>query len=452
MKEILLTSSILILVLGVLRYLLRGRINLHLQYALWLLVALRLLVPISLPATPWSVLNAVPQGTDTSATLYVSSQGISTSPPAPATGWTADDEAVSIYYDGAGVRHFYPVGEAPPAQAHYTTVPEEQIYDLHAVLWTLWLSGAVVMTIWFLSVNLTFRRRAARSAQAVACDTCPVPVYVTDAVPSPCLVGLFHQKIYVTPACLEDPVRLRHVLAHELTHRRHGDPWWSLVRGICLCLYWFDPLVWWAAALSRRDCELSCDEGAIRRLGQPERLAYGRTLVDLVAAGGSPAGLLQTATTMRSGPSGLRERIGLIARQPRMLAVTAVALLTAVAIVAACTFTGAQPNRTGTVELPELGISLTVPEGLTLEDYRETLGYGGGYLLSPEAYTLTAENDSTPPEWTASGMIGSFPHGLAYLERQHHCRSLPWMEPHSLRGSKTSDGSCRSGSTAVCRA
>lgn len=60
---------------------------------------------------------------------------------------------------------------------------------------------------------------------------------------------------------------------------------------------------------------------------------------------------------MRSGPSGLRERIGLIARQPRMLAVTAVGLLTVVAIVAACTFTDAQPDRTGTVELPELGIS-----------------------------------------------------------------------------------------------
>ena len=407
MKEILLTSSILILVLGLLRYLLRGRINLHLQYALWLLVAVRLLVPLSLPAAPWSVLNAVPQGTDTATTLYVSSQGISTSPPAPATGWTADDEAVSIYYDDAGARHFYPVGEAPPAQAHYTTVPSEQIYDLHTVLWTLWLGGAAVMTVWFLSVNLIFRRRAARSAQPVACAACPVPVYVTDTVPSPCLVGLFRQRIYVTPACLEDPARLRHVLAHELTHRRHGDPWWSLVRGICLCLYWFDPLVWWAAALSRRDCELSCDEGAIHRLGQPERLAYGRTLVDLVAAGGSPAGLLQTATTMRSGSGGLRERIGLIARQPRMLAITAVGLLTAVAIVAACTFTGAQPDRTGAVELPELGISLSIPEGLTLEDYNATLGYGGGYLLSPDAYS--DHGDGTPPQWAAGGMAGSFP-------------------------------------------
>ena len=41
MKEILLTSSFLILALSLLRRLLRGRISPTLQYALWLLVAAR---------------------------------------------------------------------------------------------------------------------------------------------------------------------------------------------------------------------------------------------------------------------------------------------------------------------------------------------------------------------------------------------------------------------------
>ena len=65
MRAILITSSILILVLIVLRYLLRGRISPQLQYALWLLVALRLLTPISLPGTALSVLNFLPpEGTE----------------------------------------------------------------------------------------------------------------------------------------------------------------------------------------------------------------------------------------------------------------------------------------------------------------------------------------------------------------------------------------------------
>lgn len=406
MKAVLITSSVLILVLIALRYLLRGRISLRLQYALWLLAAVRLLVPLSLPGTGFSVLNALsPETEDT--TVYVSSHGLSTSSPAPETGTLSDGQEVSIYYDDFGVRHFYPVGETPPADTDYTTVPSEQIFDLNTVLRDLWLCGAAVMAAWFLTVNLSFSARARKGARRLETAESPVPVYVSASVPSPCLLGLVRQRIYVTPACTEDPIRLRHVLSHELTHRRQGDPWWSLVRAVCLCLYWFDPLVWWAAALSRRDCELACDEGAIRRLGEAERIAYGRTLVGLVAAGASPGSLLQTATTMRSGKSGLKERIALIARKPRMLAVTAVCLVTVVAIAAAVTFTGAKADRAGTVELPELGISLTVPEGLTLADYSETLGYGGGYLLSPDAYP--DHGDGTPPEWAAGGMAGSFP-------------------------------------------
>ena len=50
MKPVLITSSILILLLAALRPLLRGRIDPRLQYALWLIIALRLLVPVE-PAT-----------------------------------------------------------------------------------------------------------------------------------------------------------------------------------------------------------------------------------------------------------------------------------------------------------------------------------------------------------------------------------------------------------------
>lgn len=422
MREILLTSSLLILVLIALRYLLRGRIRPRVQYALWLLAAVRLLVPLSLPGTGLSVLNALPpEGPDTA--VYVSSHGITTSAPAPETGTTADNQEVAIYYDDSGIRHFYPVGKAPPAGTDYTTVPAEQIFDLGAVLRTVRLCGAAVMAFWFLTVNLAFSARARKGARRLEGAESPVPVYVSAAVPSPCLLGLVRQRIYVTPACEADPVRLRHVLAHELTHRRQGDPWWSLVRAACLCLYWFDPLVWWAAALSRRDCELACDEGAIRRLGEAERIAYGRTLVGLVAAGVSPGSLLQTATTMRSGKSGLKERVALIAQKPRMLAVTALCLVTAVAVAAAATFTGARADRSAAVELPELGISLVLPEGLTLEAYSDTLGYGGGYRFSPDVYSLFG--DGTPPQWTAAGMAGVFPASWLTWEGETIREALP---------------------------
>ena len=62
MKEILLTSSVLILALLLLRLLFRKTISRQVQYALWGLVALRLLVPVSLPAMEHNVLTAAESG------------------------------------------------------------------------------------------------------------------------------------------------------------------------------------------------------------------------------------------------------------------------------------------------------------------------------------------------------------------------------------------------------
>ena len=70
MKDILVTSSVLILALLVLRQLFRSAIPRRAQYALWGLVLLRLLVPVSLPAREHNVLTAAePMGAQVSEQL-----------------------------------------------------------------------------------------------------------------------------------------------------------------------------------------------------------------------------------------------------------------------------------------------------------------------------------------------------------------------------------------------
>ena len=59
MIEWVVSSCILILAVIALRYLLRGRISLRLQYALWLLVLARLLLPVSFGSTDISVMSVV---------------------------------------------------------------------------------------------------------------------------------------------------------------------------------------------------------------------------------------------------------------------------------------------------------------------------------------------------------------------------------------------------------
>ncbi len=332
LPELLLTSSVLILGVTALRYLLRGRVSPRLQYALWALVLVRLLVP--LPVTVQSHASVMYPARE--AVHYVQTHAPSRT-SAPGNGGL-DTPAPAPAQAGA------------PASGAAAPEPAARSFPA-AALPILWAVGAISVGAWFALSNLRFsamlrRRRVSLDGRFAGL---PLPVYAVDGLSSPCLFGLFRPAVYLPEHCLDNEAALRHILAHELTHWRQKDVFWSLLRGVCLALYWFDPLVWLAAVLSRRDCELSCDAGAIRRIGEDERIAYGRTLLSLMARSTGPGTLLCAATTMSAGARSRRERIALIARRPRMKAATVALTVLLALLCAACTFTGA-PEDSGSGE------------------------------------------------------------------------------------------------------
>ena len=312
MTEWIVTSSVLIAAIAALRCLLRGRISLRLQYALWAVVLLRLLLPVQLGHSSLSVLNAVETSTLTQHTEIDITQIPQPSAPVPTPGTVTQP-------DGNLTQPSAPVSPA-------------------MVLRAVWIAGMAVTAAWFLFANLHFARMLRRSRQTD--QTCGnLVVYVSPLVETPCLFGFFRPAVYVTAEVLRDERVLRHALLHEETHYLHGDHIWAVLRSVCLALHWYNPLVWLAAALSRRDAELACDEGTLHRLGEDERTAYGETLIRLTC-GRKKGELLLTATTMTGSKTGLRERITLIAHKPKMAIYTLVAALLVVAVAAGCTFTG----------------------------------------------------------------------------------------------------------------
>lgn len=76
------SSSLLILLVVALRRLLRGHIALRVQYALWLLVLLRLLILGSLGPSPVSVANALPAEVRIDAVLPEPGRAASDTPAA----------------------------------------------------------------------------------------------------------------------------------------------------------------------------------------------------------------------------------------------------------------------------------------------------------------------------------------------------------------------------------
>lgn len=337
MKEILLTSSVLILALLALRRLFRRTVSRRMQYALWLLVLVRLLVPVNVGTLAHNVLSAaapvqtvVEERLDTPV-LYVQ-DGTERRPAQLLPGKESQGDPQSPPSDAA---------QSAPADEYYTVTPTYRTVTLSEALTYVWYAGMAGVGAWFLFTNLRFARALRKARTPYRVEGCRYPVYLVSALPSPCLFGVLRPAVYLNEKALQSPDALRFVLAHEQTHARHLDPLWSLLRGVCLTVYWFDPLVWLAAVLSREDCELACDEGTLRALGADERTAYGKTLLALVPVCDKPQNPLLGATTMTSGKRSLKERITRIAENRQAKAAAVFAVVALAALVCAVSFTGA---------------------------------------------------------------------------------------------------------------
>ena len=407
MIEWVVSSCILILAVIALRYLLRGKISLRLQYALWLLVLARLLIPVSFGSTDISVMSVVEKAPAVQAVESVRDVD---------TIWQADNGSVQGLPAGAAADNT-PLQIAPRATSDDQFSRMSSALTLRKVLLPVWWCGAAVTLLVFLTANLCFAARLRKSRRSLAVESASLPVYVARERAVPCLFGLFRPAVYVTPEAEEDDTLLRHTVAHEATHFRHGDHVWALLRAVCLALHWWNPLVWWAAKLSRQDGELACDEATIRTLGEGERAAYGRTLIRMACGrGASP---LLTATTMDGGKTSLHERIVLLAKKPRTAALAAIALVLAAALCVGCTFTGAKKNEVSA----DLGPIAAMMAELTVDDVADwdvteypsiTLGRLVTAMNDAAAYEITEEEalgyEQDGQEWFVSVHISGGPY------------------------------------------
>ena len=378
MTEWILSSSILILVVIAVRTVFKGKISLRLQYAIWGLVLLRLLIPFNFGSTNISVANLT----------------VSNDPPMiqstviPNTQIT--DHAPNLTPEE--VEH--EIVDRYESQGIDVEVHADGPVNVKALLKKaapiVWALGFVSVAGLFLITNGRFKRRILDSRYELDIRKNDLDVYVTGEIDTPCLFGIWNPAIYVTYPVADDPTLLRHTLEHEATHYRHGDHIWAVLRCLCLAIHWYNPLVWWAALLSQRDGELACDEATIQRLGEGERAEYGRTLIGMTCR--KKANVLITATTMNSGRSGLKERILLIAKKPQMALYTLLIVVLIASIAVGCTFTGARKNRAQLYEeLPEYLEDYTyqqLKESMDREDVH--------YIAAMDQYSLVYCSGAAP--------------------------------------------------------
>lgn len=339
MAEWFVSSAVLAALLIGAHYLLRGKISARLQYTLWLVLLVRLLLPLSIGKTAVSVANLLPEAEPTAVmqtepAAAPPAQAASTpEPAAPAAPVQTPTQPVQR---PASTPAQAETGSAEPAKA-----AQKPAVSVRKIFMLVWASGAALLGLWFLFCNLRYGRQLrAGVLRAIAPKEGRPAVRLTRTALSPCLFGLFPPAIYVTMDCAQDEQLLHHCAEHEYTHYLHRDHIWAILRGVCLALHWFNPLVWWAAALSRTDAELFCDEDTVRRLGEDARVDYGRSLIRMTCR--ERVDPLSAATTMSGRGGQLRTRIISITKHPKTAIPVLILVLLLCAAAVGCTMTGAK--------------------------------------------------------------------------------------------------------------
>lgn len=373
MVEILIGATVLIVAVTLIRRLTKGRISMSLRYGLWILVALRLMVPINLGGSPYSAVSMLqrtvgffmqeeaPGRTGTSGGEDIGiaggnvdmagnmGQGMAAGGLAPDTEADAAVPADMMVQGGiAGSME-----EKEPGAAEEETIKHREVRRYGFLM--VWFLGMVCIGGYMLAgqVRLILYLRHMRQQVplcglpgewAVRLGAKRIRVYKAEGLPVPCLIG---RSIYLAPYLLDEDDRLRHVLAHEYAHAVQGDSLWAIMRSVLCVVYWFFPPVWIAAYGSKQDSELACDEKAVRILGEREQYAYGRTLLEFVSGGRRRPMYKGMALSMGGSGRWMKERVMMIAGKRKSSRILALLAALAAALACGCAFMGTAPDGDG---------------------------------------------------------------------------------------------------------
>ncbi len=326
-----LAGSLLAAVLFLLKPVLRGRVSQAAAYYLWLLVLLRLCLPVGLTLSLPEVRTPVPVQAATGQQRVTGGQATPAVPVRPEAPQPVQENATPT-----------PVPETVPRE---TTRP--------ALVFALWAVGAVGVGGWYVLGYLRVRRAVEQSAlpagaaaRRILLELEPrqrVRLVESSAVRSPLLLGVLQPTI-VLPVGLTDPARLRDILAHELTHARRQDLLFKWFAAFAASVHWFNPLLPFVRREIGRACELACDEAVVRSLAPSARKQYGETL--LLLAANAPMGSLPLAVTLCEEKESLEERLVSIVKTHRRTPAAVVLTVGLVLVLGGCAlFSGAQQAK-----------------------------------------------------------------------------------------------------------
>jgi bla regulator protein BlaR1 len=293
--RMLIQSSVLILILLLLDFVLRRRVRAVVRYWIWLLVLAKFLLPPSL-SSPTSLVSWIGgRLPETSVDSLVLSSSPVAHEAVPAAVPTPTEAMPSVV--GANDHSPAPQMAQIPAPSVPAAAPVSPavLPTWQALVLLAWAAAVILMVVLLIQRIFFVRALLAQSQEApdalsVLLEQCRrhmgvhgvAGVRLTGLSASPSVCGLLRPVILMPEPMarqLETP-QLRSVLFHELAHIKRGDLWINLLQTLLQIVYLYHPLLWLANARIRAIREQAVDEAVLAALGENAE-EYPRTLLSI---------------------------------------------------------------------------------------------------------------------------------------------------------------------------
>lgn len=274
--EITLATSVVIALLLLLSKLLEKKFAAKWRYWVWLIIAIRLILPfnLSLASPPVQVptTEIVNLLTAAALTQQTNFQDISSESLAELNDRRLTDTALA------------------------TDLLHSSDFQLADILWMIWIAGASAFLIWQLLSYGLFLRRVKADSRAVSRtdvlrvygDLCKkmkikqqIPLMTSPLISSPMVLGIWKQQLFL-PDVAFTPIDLEMILRHELIHVRRQDIRFKILILLTRAIHWFNPLIHLMAIEANKAVEISCDAAVVANQNIDFRKNYSRAILSII--------------------------------------------------------------------------------------------------------------------------------------------------------------------------
>lgn len=321
--------------------------------------------------------------------------------------------------------------ESPPIQAYqelrqqekvYVSTPPEQRpemagpaaaqgFALLDQLPAIWLTGVGCMAL-YMALSLLRMRWRLRAAPRIQDN-----VYRCTDWSTPFVLGVLAPRIYVPETVSEQD--FPQVLAHERCHIRRWDHVWKPLAFLLLAVNWFNPVLWAAYVLLGRDMESACDEMVLKNATPSQRAAYSRALVSCAA---QPK--MAAVCPLAFGEVAVKERVKNVLNYKKPALWAVILLVVAAAIIGVCLLTKPAGKDAGVPDAETLYALRTeyIGDNAAVSGILDALGFrAAGAAGDGQAYTYSFEVETASEPYgvvVRYAFTGALPQRTAEWNRQ----------------------------------